>query len=162
MATWNFTDTLIGAQPVTERSTTQKHPIGLEVGVRDATFGQGRLMYVKGIASAEKNEWCTVDVHAGTIVRAAANAKGTVGITKATLTASYYGWVAICGVHTGQCLTQMADNGKVFLTGTTGAVDDASVAGDLISGAVARATTTADSGVTIFELNRPFVTDADS
>jgi hypothetical protein len=159
---WLITGDKIGMQPITERSTTQNHKLGLEVEATDGSFGQGAFMYVKGVASAENNEWCTFDLHAGAIVRAAANAKGTVGITKATLTASYYGWIAIKGVHTGQCLTAFADNGKVFLTGTSGAVDDASVAGDLISGAVGRALTVADSGVTVFELNRPFVTDADS
>lgn len=162
MPTWNIADPVIGVQPITERSTTQRHRLGFEVDAEDATFGAGAFMYVKGVASAEKNEWCTFDLHAGALVRGAANAKGTVGITKATLTASYYGWIQIKGVATGQCLTSFADNGKVFWTGTTGAVDDASVAGDLISGAVGRSTTVADSGVALFELNRPFATDADS
>lgn len=153
---------IIGAQPIADKSTTAKHPLGFVVEATDSTYGKGAFMYVKGVASAEAKEWCTWDQHAGAIVRSAANAKGTVGITVNTLTASYYGWIARKGVVTGQCLTQMADNGKVFLTGTTGAVDDASVAGDLISGAVGRALTAADSGVTLFELDFPFVTDADS
>lgn len=152
----------LGGQGITERSTTQRHPLGTEVYIVDPTWGAGYAKYVKGVSSAEKNEWCTFDQHAGAIVRLAANAKGTVGITKTTLTASYYGWIATGGVHTGQCLTQFADNGKVFITGTAGAVDDTSVAGDLVSGAVGRALTVADSGVTVFELDRPFVTDADS
>lgn len=156
------TSPIVGAQPIADKSTTQKHPLGFVVEATDATYGKGAFMYVKGVASAEAKEWCTWDQHNGAIVRSAANAKGTVGITVATLTASYYGWIARKGVVTGQCLTQMADNGKVFLTGTTGAVDDASVAGDLISGAVARAATVADSGNTLFELDMPFVTDADS
>lgn len=162
MPTWNITDPVIGVQPITDKSTTAKHPLGFQVKAKDATLGEASFMYVKGVASAEANEWCTFDLHAGAIVRSAAGAKGVVGITKATLTASYYGWIARRGVHTGQCLTQFADNGKVFLTGTTGAIDDASVAGDLISGAVGRAATVADSGVSVFELYDPFVTDADS
>lgn len=152
----------IGVQPIADKSTTQKHPLGTLVQANDPTYGDGLFMYVKGVASAESKEWVTWDQHNGAIVRSAAGAKGTVGVTVNTLTASYYGWIARKGVVTGQCLTQMADNGKVFLTGTTGAVDDASVAGDLISGAVARAATVADSGNTLFELDMPFVTDADS
>ena len=152
----------IGVQPIATKSTTAKHPLGTLVQANDPTYGDGIFMYVKGVASAESKEWCTWDQHAGAIVRAAANGKGTVGITVNTLTASYYGWIARKGVVTGQCLTAHADNGKVFFTGTAGAVDDASVAGDLISGAVARALTVADSGVTLFELDMPFATDADS
>lgn len=159
---WLIKSEDIGTQNVTDKSTTQKHPLGMEVEAEDGTFGRGAFIYVKGAASTEINEWATYDLHAGATVRLAANAKGTVGITKATLTASYYGWLAIKGIHTGQCLTDFADNGKVFCTGTAGAIDDASVAGDLISGAVGRSTTVDDSGVALFELNRPFVTDADS
>lgn len=152
----------IGVQPVSEKSTTQKHPLGTVVQVNDATYGDGLVMYVKGAASVESKEWCTWDQHNGAIVRGAANGKGTVGITIATLTASYYGWIARKGVFSGQCLTQFADNGKVFFTGTAGAVDDASVAGDLISGAVGRSLTGVDSGWALFELDCPFATDADS
>lgn len=159
---YTITDPMVGAQPITDRSTTQKHPLGLHVKATDPTFGNGLFMYVKGVASAENHEWCTFDQHAGAIVRLVAGAKGMGGITMTTLTASYYGWVARGGIVTGQCLTSFADNGKVFCTGTAGAVDDASVAGDLVSGAVGRALTVADSGVTLFELDRPFVTDADS
>lgn len=163
---WTIVDppfAALGAQPVTEKSTSQQHPLGLEVTAIDPTWGYGRFTYVKGVASAEKNEWCTLDLHnSGTIVRLAANAKGMVGITKTTLTASYYGWIQRGGIATGQCLTQFADNGKVFITGTAGAVDDASVAGDLVSGAVGRSLTVVDSGIALFELDRPFVTDADS
>lgn len=159
---YTISDNIIGGQPISARSTTAKHPIGFEVKAKDPTYGNGLFTYVKGVASAEKAEWCTFDQHAGAIVRAAANAKGMVGITMTTLTASYYGWICRGGVVSGQCLTQFADNGKVFLTGTTGAVDDASVAGDLVSGAVGRSTTGATTGWALFELDRPFVTDADS
>ena len=162
MPTWNIVEPLVGPQAITAKSTTQKHPLGFTVRAHDATYGEGEFMYVKGVASAEAFEWATFDQHAGAIVRLAANGKGIVGITQATLTASYYGWIGRRGVMTGQCLTQFADNGKVFATATAGAIDDASVAGDLVSGAVGRALTVADSGVTLFELNRPFMTDADS
>ena len=53
----------------------------------------------------------------------------------AALTASYYGWVQISGKALGNCLTLFADNGYVYLTGTAGSIDDASVAGDFIHGA---------------------------
>ena len=157
-----ITDNIIGVQPIATRSTTAKHKIGFEVKANDPDYGAGVFTYVKGVASGENKEWCTFDQHAGAIVRLAANAKGMVGITMSTLTASYYGWICRGGVVTGQCLTLFADNGKVFITGTAGAVDDASVAGDLISGAVGRSTTTVGTSLAIFELDRPFVTDADS
>ena len=42
---------------------------------------------------------------------------------------------------------------------TAGSVDDASVAGDVVHGAKGASTTTADSGVADFEINRPFIED---
>ena len=162
MSTWNIKSRQIGVQAITDRSTTQNHPLGFEVEAEDTTWGNGLFTYVKGVASGEVNEWVTFDLHNSATVKLAANAKGTVGITKSTLTASYYGWIQRGGIATGQCLTAFADNGKVFATGTAGSVDDASVAGDLVSNAVGRVLTVIDSGVTIFELDRPFMTDADS
>lgn len=153
----------IGVQPISTLSTTQKHPIGTIVQANDPTYGDGLFMYVKGLASVEDNDWLVVDVHnSGTVARADAGDIGTVGIAVNALTSSYYGWMGVKGVFTGKCLTQCADNANIYLTSTDATVDDASVAGDLISGAVARSTTVADSGVALFEIDRPFVTDADS
>ena len=42
---------VIGAQALTETSTTQKHPLGTIVKGLDPTYGEGEFIYLKGIGS---------------------------------------------------------------------------------------------------------------
>lgn len=162
MSTYNIVDPVIGAQAITARSTTAKHDLWTCVKAKDTASSHGiaEFVYVKGVASAEAFEWATLDFDAGNVVRLAANAKGKVGVLMSTLTASYYGWAQVAGhCDQAQCLTQFADNGNVYATGTAGAIDDASVAGDLIIGAVGASATVADSGVAEFDLDHPYIID---
>jgi hypothetical protein len=99
---------------------------------------------------------------AGITTRAVANAIGPLGIAMTSTTASYYGWFQINGMAIGKCLTAMASNTRVWLTSTDGAVDDASVAGDGVNGARSAALTVVSSGVTEFDINRPWVNDKTS
>ena len=62
----------------------------------------------------------------------------------------------------GKCLTAMASNTRVWITGTAGSVDDASVAGDGVNLAKSAALTVVGSGVTTFEIHRPWVNDRTS
>jgi hypothetical protein len=72
-----------------------------------------------------------------------------------------FGWLQIRGRGVGKCLTQFADNGRVYLTSTAGSIDDASVAGDVVHNAIGRngGTVTVGDLKGEFELNRPFSED---
>lgn len=149
----------IGSQPITERSTTAQHRLGrrmqcMDVGSTD--YGVGEFIYAKGVASCAAKDWVVVPSDSFTLVRAVANSVGPIGVAMAALTASYYGWVQIYGKAAANCLTQYADNGYVFLTSTAGSIDDASVAGDWISGAVGASAATVGDLHAEFELSFPF------
>lgn len=154
-------NTLVG-QAIADRSTTKKAALGQIVRCKDPDYGVGEFMYVSGVASCEANDWVTYNPDNFAITRLAANAIGPVGIAQAAITASYYGWIQISGKAVGQCLTQYADNARVWATATPGAVDDASVAGDLVNNAKGASATVADSGVADFEIARPWVDDNSS
>ena len=159
VGTWAVTNPVIGTQPITDRDTTQNHPLGMIVQARDTgstAYGVGEFIYAKGVASCAAKDWVVVPSDNFTLVRAVANSNGPVGVAMAALTASYYGWVQISGKAIGNCLTQFADNGYVYLTATAGSIDDASVAGDWISGAVGASTATVGDLHAEFELSRPF------
>lgn len=156
---WRMHNNDVGWQPITTRETTQQHKLGACIQAVDDDYGVGEFQYVKGVASCEQYDWVTINADDWSITRSAANAIGPVGIAMAALTASYYGWVQRKGKAVGQCLTQYADNGAVFLTATAGAVDDTSVAGDLVMKAKGASTTVVDSGVADFEIDYPFVND---
>lgn len=159
LGTWRVVDERIGLQPITSTSTTAQHPLGTIVRCRDSgttAYGEGEFIYCKGVASVVEKDWCVIPSDNFTAVRAVANSNGPVGVAMAAITASYYGWFQITGKALGKCLTQFADNGYVFLTATAGSVDDASVAGDWISGAVGASTAVVGDLHAEFELSRPF------
>jgi hypothetical protein len=149
----------VGWQPITTLSTVQNHPLGTIVQAVDPTYGSGEFIYLDGVASCAAKDWVTYNLDAGDTTRLAANAIGPVAVAMAACTASYYGWFQISGKALGACLTSFADNGRVYITGTAGSVDDASVAGDVVFLAKGASTTTADSGYAEFEIHRPFVQD---
>lgn len=157
--TWAVIDPVIGTQPIGDRDTTANHPLGTIVRARDigsTNYGVGEFIYAKGVASCAIRNWVVVPSDDFTLVRAVANSVGPVGVAMAALTASYYGWVQISGKAIGSCLTQFADNGYVYLTATAGSIDDASVAGDWISGAVGASSAVVGDLHAEFELSRPF------
>jgi hypothetical protein len=149
----------VGWQPITTLETTQRHPLGTIVQAVDPTYGAGEFIYLDGVASCAARDWVTYNLDAGDTTRLAANAIGPVAVAMAACTASYYGWFQISGKALGACLTSFADNGRVYITGTAGSVDDASVAGDVVFLAKGASTTTADSTYAEFEIHRPFVQD---
>lgn len=149
----------IGAQPITERSTTALHPLGFEVDAVDkgtTAYGVGRFKYIKGVASAVAKNWVGIPSDNYTAVLAVANGNYPLGVLMAALTASYYGWAQIEGKAIASCLTQFADNGVPYLTATAGSIDDASVAGDWISGALGASGAVVGDLHAEFELSRPY------
>ena len=157
---WHITNpALIGWQPITDTSTTQQHPLGMIVQAYDPTYGTGEFIYLLGVASTAARDWVTYNADDYSTTRLVANARGPVAIAMSANVASQYGWYQISGKALGKCLTQFADDGRVYITGTAAAVDDASVAGDVVWQAKGASTTTVDSGYAEFEIHRPFAAD---
>lgn len=159
MGTWRLVDGRIGAQPITATSTTAQHPLGTIVLARDTgttAYGEGEFVYAKGVASVAEKNWVGIPSDNYTLVRGVANGNYPMGVAMAAITASYYGWVQISGKGLGSCLTQFADNGAVYLTATAGSIDDASVAGDWVVGAVGASGAVVGDLHAEFELSRPF------
>jgi len=157
--TWTPAGNFLLNQAIADRSTTKKHDLGTYVQCKDETSGAGEFIYLKGVASCAIRNWVSINMDDGTTTRLVADAIGPVAVAMSTLTASFYGWFQRSGKAIGSCLTQFADNGRVYITGTAGSVDDASVAGNYVWGARGASLTTVDSGVADFELDRPFVAD---
>jgi hypothetical protein len=164
MATYNYViqDARIGMQQIETVETSQKHPLGTIVRASDPTYGAAEFIYVKGFAQGGTGKWVAINTDDGTSSGVVANGvNNLIGIAMGALDATTkYGWVMIEGKHpAAKCLTGYADNGRVFLTSTTGSVDDTSVAGDMVWNAKGASSTTANTFVAEFELHRPFTTD---
>ena len=163
VGTWKFVEGRIGAQPIAEASTTQNHPFGTIVTARDVSsttaYGEGEFIYVKGVASGALRAWAGYRSKTGLTTLAVADGNYSLGVMMSTLDATTkFGWLQIKGRAVAKCLTGFADNGVVYLTSTAGSVDDASVIGDVVHGAIGRngGTVTVGDLSGEFEINRPY------
>jgi hypothetical protein len=161
--TWVFTEAWHVPQKVGDTSTTQMLPFGTTARARDKSsttaYGEGVFMYVKGVASGALNAWVGYRAKAGLTTLAVADGNYSIGVMCSTLDATTkYGWIQIKGRCIGKCLTAFADNGVVYLTSTAGSIDDASVIGDVVHGAIGRngGTVTVGNLAGEFEINYPY------
>lgn len=150
---------LVGRASAVVGSTTDIHLLTPRnvVGTRAFDNASNEYIYMQGVTSLVAYNWVSFDELFIT-TRLIANAQGGVAIAQAAidLTTSY-GWYLIYGSGLGTTLAGFVDNGKVYLTGTAGAVDDTDVAGDAVIGAIGRS---ALSGTTAtFQVLYPHVLD---
>lgn len=158
---WKIRDGLIGNQDIEANSATQLHPLGTIVKAihasktTTATYGEAEFVYLTGVASTAANDWVSYNPLDFSAVRLVANAVGPIGIAMAATVASEWGWFMIHGRHpNAAALTAVADNANVYITGTAGAVDDASVAGDMVVNA--KSASSSGNLVREFEIWRPY------
>jgi hypothetical protein len=159
---WKITSSnLVGAQPIDETSTTQRHPYGTIVTGFSETYGNAEFMYLKGIASTTVGSIVTYVSSTGVTALAAVgtNLPRPVGIAMSANVASQYGWyqisgVAVCAKSSATCLVAAAAIGvkTIGLVATTGS-------GKEVLGALVAATASAASGRTTVQvvLNRPIM-----
>lgn len=155
-----LSDQLVGYQPVSDTSTTQRHPLGMVAKGYDPVYGFGEFVYLKGVVGTVLGSWVTFNSLDGTTTLAIANAIGPIAIAMSANVANQYGWYQIDGLATTVCTTvsTVADNAVLYLTATGGQVDDSVVSGDFIYDAKAAALTTTN-GTLLAEIHRPYVTD---
>jgi hypothetical protein len=152
---------IIGLQPIANTETTQLHPLGLVVDAIDPTYGPGKFIYLKGVASTAVGSFVLYNQDDYTTSLLAANDIGQVAIAMSANVASQYGWYQISGKAVGKVLAGFVDNANVYGTATAGSVDDAVVAGDRVKCCKgASAIGTPSAGLAEFEINFPFVDDA--
>jgi hypothetical protein len=164
MSAFVFTDQTLGLQPITEISTTQRHPLGTIRSAYDTAttaYGEGEFIYLKGVASTVLGSVVTYNMDDGSTALLAANAIGPVAIAMAATVASTFGWYQIKGKGVAKVLAAFADNANCYATATAGSIDDAVVAGDRIKNMKgASAIDTPSTGLAEIELDHPFMDDA--
>jgi hypothetical protein len=162
VGTWAIVDPRVGSQPIATADTVQNHPFGTIVKARDTgstAYGEGEFIYVKGVSSGALRAWAGYNSKTGATTLAVADGNYPIGVMMSALDATTkFGWLQIRGRAVAKCLTAFADNGVVYLTATAGSIDDASVIGDVVHGAIGRngGTVTVGDLAGEFELNRPF------
>lgn len=151
---YNFLTPIIGGQPIASKSTTAKHPLGLEVQAYDATYGVGIFRYCQGVSSTVVGSWVGI-TGLGVTTLAVANGQYGLGVSMSTnTTTGSYGWYQVKGVAVAKNLTSLTA-GFLALTSTAGSLDDASVIGDTVFNAKTLGTMAVGLSNT-FTLNYPY------
>lgn len=106
----------------------------------EKTDMDGRVyVYLKGGTSVAADSWVSFTTTYAAVLLAS-DAIGRVAIANATVDATTkFGWFLVKGFYTTANSDTVAGANGLFIDGTAGRVDDASVAGDFIVGAVATA-----------------------
>lgn len=137
----------------TDIHTTQRNMLG----ARAFDSVGNEWVYLAGVASCLLGDWVSYNAATYVAVRLAADAVGLVAIAPVAILAANWGWFIIYGFYATSNSDTVAAAGGLFIDGTTGRVDDASVAGDMVYGAVS---TAADAtNVLPVHLSYPYVTN---
>lgn len=139
--------------------TTAPMSVGTVVTGVDSLDNFAEFIMLKGVASTIVGSVVTYD-ETGQTALLAANAVGPIAVALAICDASTkYAWYGITGTFPTDVVANCADNAKLGRETTDGKVGDGYAAGDAITGAVSRASTTA-AAVVNCQFYRPSVNDA--
>lgn len=105
------------------------------LGLQATDLAGNEYIYLKGVASCLVDDVVTFNAATYVAVRIAADAVGRVAVASAAIVAANWGWFLIKGFGTANS-DGVTGAGGLFIDGTTGRVDDASVAGDFVNGMV--------------------------
>ena len=142
-----------GYQPIAVTDTTQNHALGETVLGVDPTYGGGRFVYAKGVASTAVGDVVTIAT-GFTTVRGVASGRGKVAVAMSANVANQYGWYQVEGEAVVNAAGTIVASTPAYLTATAGSVDDAVVSGDKIDGFVFSAARTG-AGTTTAILSNP-------
>ena len=151
-------NTLPGAQPLSDTSTTQKHLLGTIARGTDATLGEGEFIYLKGVASTVVGSIVNYDVSFQTALdtTAAGGPPRPLAIAMSANVASQYGWYQISGMAVATKADTVSFAAGAALGATSG-LAVAAVTALVIRGAVVRGVASAKTGVVTVGvcINRP-------
>ena len=97
---WKITAAnLVGAQPIDETSTTQRHPLGTIVTASSDTYGGGEFIYLKGIGSTVVGSVVNYDTAWTTELNTTGLATPSpLAVAMSANVANQYGWYQISGI----------------------------------------------------------------
>src|SRR5688572_14353367 len=97
---WSIEGPGVGWQPITENSTTQRHPIGTIVRAFSSTYGYGEFIYLKGIGSTVVGSVVTYNTATWvtTLSAVGGSIPRPIAVAMAATVADEYGWYQISGI----------------------------------------------------------------
>jgi hypothetical protein len=150
-----------GIQPIAEFSSTQNHPLGWTVDAYDPTYGGGKFVYLKGVASTVVGSLVTYNQLTGatTLAPSTANLAKPLAVSmSANIVATTFGWYQVFGAAViAKTATKVSPNVPLFLT-SAGAVSATASAGKEMLNAISinAATVASATGTITAQIAYPF------
>jgi hypothetical protein len=154
---------LAGAQPIATTSTTQRHPLGTEVRAVDPTYGEGKFVYLLGVASTIVGG--LVKYNATTFQTAllsvtnGKNKGAPVAVAMSANIDTQYGWYQVAGNAVIKKTTvAVTPQVPIFISATDGRMKVLASAGQQILGAQTAnlATIVTTTSTVVVTIARPF------
>lgn len=155
---YSITTPYVGAQPIANTETVQKHPLGTIVRAIDPTYGEGEFIYLLGVASTAVGNVVTytASTYTTALAPAGTNVPQPIAVAMSANVASQYGWYQIGGVAVAvkNATTATLPAGAAVGITTAGILYNTST-GSEIQGAVVGTTATVAVSTVQVTLNRP-------
>jgi hypothetical protein len=154
---YSFVDGRIGAQPISETSTTARHPLGTIVRAVDPTYGEGEFIYLAGVTSTVVGSIVNYDaVYVTALHTSALDKPRPLAVAMSVNVGSQYGWYQIAG----QAIVSKSAALSLAAGDAIGATSGAAVVvatGSILNGMAVAAIASAATGVTTVRVmcNRP-------
>lgn len=156
---YGLTSPYIGAQPISDTSTTQKHPLGTIVRAVDPIYGEGEFIYLTGVASTAVGSLATYNTSSYTTALApvGTNKPQPIAVAMSANVASQYGWYQISGVAVAAKTATISLAAGVAIGVKTIGLVASTGSGKEVQGALVAAVASAATGRTTVQvvLNRP-------
>jgi len=96
---YSLTTPYVGAQPIANTETVQKHPLGTIVRAYDPTYGEGEFIYLLGVASTAVGSPVVYNTtgYQTALAPVGTNLPQPVAFAMSANVASQYGWYQIGG-----------------------------------------------------------------
>lgn len=143
-ANWVFTDDRIGAQPVTNTSTTQNHQLGTILRGKDlgsTKYGEAEFIYLEGCASTVVGSvvvWDTATFQTA-LAPVGSNKPQPVAFAMSANVATQFGWYQISGVATAAKTSGLALASNAAVGVLTVGLIAATGSGKEVQGAITQA-----------------------
>lgn len=156
---YGLTTAYVGAQPIANTETTQKHPLGTIVRAVDPTYGEGEFIYLAGVGSTAVGSLVTYNTSSYTTALApvGTNKPQPIAVAMSANVASQYGWYQISGIAVAAKTATVSLAAGVAIGVKTIGLVAASGSGKEVQGALVAAVASAATGRTTVQvvLNRP-------
>ena len=157
-----YVSNLLGAQPIANTETTQKHALGTLVKANDPTYGEGEFIYLLGVASTVVGsvvKYNATSYLTELITVSNGKNKGVpVAVAMSANVANQYGWYQIGGNAVVKKTTvAVTPQVPIFISGTSGRIKVLASAGQQILGAQTANLTTivTTTSTVVVTINRP-------